>query len=188
MNYCSRTAALLLTLGAALSSPLLAAETIADGIATGLTTRQWEPIWQAGADKGAAASWAHDTTTWHSAPNSLKLVVPEGAGPANTRIGLFPGGTWPAAGTLSLTGVAKLSGSAKLIAVVSVSGFDDNWKRSFSADITAIKNPGSDAWQDISGQVEVPAGLRQIALQITVVEGHGTVWLDDIAFPALPLP
>ncbi len=151
-----------------------------------LAGADWEQVWQ-GTPDGPKAGFAHDVEVFHSAPDSLRLIVPAGAGPANSRVVLCGAEDQVGAGELRLSGMVRLDGGEDLIAIVSVHGFDADWKRSPDQQLAVFgQGAARGAWVPFSGTATLPAGLNQVVLQLAVVKGSGTVRLDDLAVIALP--
>ncbi len=181
---------LLTTLLLAISIPGFAGDTPDPRLAAlnqRLAVGPWEKVWQGNAD-GPAATFALDATVFHSAPDCWRLEVPAGAGPANSRIALLQIGAGLSAGTLAVTGAVRVDSDAGLIALIRVYGFDAGWQRSFEKNLAVL---GADVprgqWRDLTGTVEVPAGLNSVGLQVAVVQGSGTIRLDDLAVTQAPL-
>lgn len=152
-----------------------------------LANDAWEAVWQAN-ESGPRATFTADTTMVHSAPSSLCLLVPEGAGAANSRMTVFAANDGLQAGDLHISGVYRFKAGTQGIPIVSVFGYDAGWKRlPDHAILTVDATKPRDQWTTFTGAATLPAGLNAVVIQVAIVEGSGTFWLDDLTVVKAPL-
>ncbi len=141
---------------------------------------KWEKVWQGNAAPPAPqAVLSRDTGRFVSKPASLRLDVPAGAGPANTRLRITPHDEVKEAGTFKIAGQMRFEG--KGIAIIAIEGLDAKWKRVFTQNVTTLDKPTADGkWLPLEAEITYPAGLRRLVIVVGMVQGDGSVWLDDL--------
>ena len=140
----------------------------------------WRDIWRSNA-AGPNASFEYDQNVFASKPASLRLDAPEGAGAASVRSWLLGGESLPK-GRFTVRGKIRGMGTG-MFATVSIFGRNFQWGKGMEAR-AALLEPQSPQgqWIDFEKEVDIPAGIRRIELVLSVVQGYGSVWLDDLSF------
>ncbi len=146
------------------------------------TVRDWGQMWQAkGAAATAPASHHRDTEIYLSEPASLRFDVPPGGKPAAIRTQLANEKDGLPAGEFTLSGIARTDAPGEGIAILAVKGLDAQWKPTFEERVLVIDRavPRGE-WVPFSQKVVIPAGMKRLEVILTVVEGSGSFWMDDL--------
>jgi len=140
----------------------------------------WSKPWQSKEDAAEPAKLTLDKEEFVSEPASLKLTSNSETGQVSTQLVVTesPEGT-VAAETFTVSGQVKFSGNSTGIAVVAITGLGPDWKQTFRKDLTSARNAGS-KWTSFSTPVTLPDGLKRVLIEVSIVEGEGTVWVDDL--------
>ena len=121
---------------------------------------------------------ARDTTTFHSAPASLRARVSGKTGQAFQMFDKVEGGS-----TYEVSGWLKTAGAVKVQTVVQ--SFTGDMKRN-DFNVLASAEGASD-WKPFSARVTVPAWAEKFNVQL-FVEGTGDAWLDDVKVEVQDVP
>lgn len=152
------------------SLPLAAAPTVQNPQMTDGTEKpdSWTQTWTA----SGKFEIARDTTTFHSAPASLRLQAT--GGPAKGQVmqsfAAEPGDTLP------LSGYVRADGGSN--AVLGIMAYDEKWN---GLGFTAIGNaPTGAGWVKVRGTVTLPPATSNAGI-VLMTDGPGRVWLDDVS-------
>ncbi len=145
----------------------------------------WGELWQANTETSEPVKLIRDTEDFVNEPASLKLVVPEGAGSASTRLTVTQNAEQGLpAETITFRGQIKLDADATGNAIVSVEGVGTDWQRAMWENLTVVMKSNGQ-WTPFEKEITLPRGLKRINLVLTVSNGVSENRISEISSGSL---